>query len=156
MCASCSDLLWTLQWPGDESVRGWRSGRVQQPPTRQHTAGREQLIASHWRQKGEDTLHTTLLSFCFYFYNLEDKSANVCVKRAYLRVREYRNDPSEDTITHQAAAVTMACPEGLPDRHKSPSSFAITGRLLAFAAIVTRSRFTSGWKLLNFRLLGVK
>lgn len=41
-----------------------------------------------------------------------------------LCVREYRKDPREDTTTHQTAAVTIACPDGLPEEqtHQLQSS----------------------------------
>lgn len=69
------------------------------------------------------------------------------IKWAYLRVRKYRNDPSEDTMTHQAAAVTMACPDGLPEGSMSAllAWCAVLGGQLVIATDITYQGLFHKW-----------
>lgn len=112
-----SDLQWSQRRPDGGSGRGWRSWRAQLPPETPRREGREQLITPHWGRRQRDGWKVYLISFQFlHLYTFQVKK---CIflffESAYLLVREYRYDPSEDTATHQTAAVTIACPDGLPE-----------------------------------------
>lgn len=120
-----TDLKWRRRRPGGGSGPGRRPWRVRLPPASARRPGREQLIGPRCRH--------TRRSFsieCLYdhIYTLSKPGQCTCwlSTGVYLCVREYRYDPSEDTTTHQAAAVTMACPEGLPGRHTDTSFRALS------------------------------
>lgn len=103
------------------------------------------MITLCWKHK-ESKITSDILQVFFYAC-LEPKLDIYLFRRSNLWVREYRNDPSEDTTTHQTAAVTIAWPDGLPKRQRAELQVWLQNELIVHNLHTMVSDYISVWGL---------